>query len=114
MSCWHAPLARPLLQLSQVRGGPGTDEIDSGTLVCSTCGLVLIPVSNYVGANTSTNPGLSLAQRYQWAVMDTFDMFAPAYDQPLTEAEARAYMAGALGEIHREAALPLSLSGRRM
>jgi SAM-dependent methyltransferase len=42
----------------------------------------LIPVSNYVGANTYTNAGLSLRERYRWAVMDTFDMLAPAYDQP--------------------------------
>jgi uncharacterized protein YbaR (Trm112 family)/2-polyprenyl-3-methyl-5-hydroxy-6-metoxy-1,4-benzoquinol methylase len=42
----------------------------------------VIPVSNYVGVNTKTNPGLSLRQRYRWALMDTFDMLSPQYDEP--------------------------------
>lgn len=40
----------------------------------------VIPVANYVD-----DPELSWRQRYQWALMDTFDMLSPAYDQPQTE-----------------------------
>lgn len=42
-----------------------------------------IPVANYVHENR-----LSRDQRYAWAVLDTFDMLSPYYDQPMTEAEA--------------------------
>lgn len=42
-----------------------------------------IPVANYVH-----EPQLSLRQRYAWAILDTFDMLAPQYDQPLTQEEA--------------------------
>lgn len=41
-----------------------------------------IPVANYVD-----EPALSLRQRYQWALLDTFDMLAPQYDQPQTQQE---------------------------
>lgn len=41
----------------------------------------LIPVANYEGRLP-----LSRAQLEQWAVLDTFDMFSPAYDQPQTPA----------------------------
>jgi ubiquinone/menaquinone biosynthesis C-methylase UbiE len=44
----------------------------------------LIPVTNYVEMKE-----LNMKQRYQWAVLDTFDMLAPHFDQPLTEFEAR-------------------------
>lgn len=44
-----------------------------------------IPVANYVD-----DPELTWRQRYRWAVLDTFDMLSPAYDQPLTEHELRA------------------------
>jgi SAM-dependent methyltransferase len=37
----------------------------------------IIPVANYVD-----EPELRLQQRYQWAVLDTFDMLSPQYDQP--------------------------------
>ena len=40
----------------------------------------VIPVANYVGERQ-----LSLRQRYRWAVLDTFDMLAPAYDRPQTQ-----------------------------
>lgn len=39
-----------------------------------------IPIANYVGESQ-----LSLRQRYDWAVLDTFDMLAPQYDQPQTQ-----------------------------
>ena len=40
----------------------------------------IIPVANYVDGSD-----LSMRQRYQWAVLDTFDMLAPAYDSPMRE-----------------------------
>ena len=45
----------------------------------------LIPVANYVH-----EPSLSIRQRYQWAIMDTFDMLSPAFDSPQTQAEVEA------------------------
>ena len=44
----------------------------------------LIPVANYVD-----EPALSMRQRYEWAILDTFDMLSPAFDSPQTEAEAQ-------------------------
>lgn len=41
-----------------------------------------IPVANYVNETA-----LSREQRYAWAVLDTFDMLSPRYDEPMTEAE---------------------------
>lgn len=47
----------------------------------------LLPVANYV-----EEPQLTLRQRYQWAVLDTFDMLSPAYDAPQREASVRRYL----------------------
>ncbi len=44
----------------------------------------IIPIANYV-----YEPRLSSKQRYAWAVLDTFDMLAPAFDQPQTEPEVK-------------------------
>jgi ubiquinone/menaquinone biosynthesis C-methylase UbiE/uncharacterized protein YbaR (Trm112 family) len=75
----------------------------------------MIPVSNYVGVNTRTNGGLSMRERYRWAVMDTFDMLAPRYDQPLTFAEASAALTSAgVGEIRRTAPYGLCMEARRL
>jgi 2-polyprenyl-3-methyl-5-hydroxy-6-metoxy-1,4-benzoquinol methylase len=41
-----------------------------------------IPVANYVNERTLTR-----RQRYDWAVLDTFDMLSPQYDQPRTQQE---------------------------
>lgn len=46
----------------------------------------LIPVSNYTGVYP-----LSDAQLREWALLDTFDMWAPAYDQPQTLATVRSW-----------------------
>ena len=43
----------------------------------------MIPIANYVD-----NPRLTLRERYRWALMDTFDMLAPYYDQPMIQSEA--------------------------
>lgn len=45
--------------------------------------MFMIPVANYVD-----QPELTMRQRYDWAVLDTFDMLAPQYDQPQTENDA--------------------------
>lgn len=44
----------------------------------------VIPVANYV-----EKADLDVRQRYQWAVLDTFDMLAPAFDQPQREPDVR-------------------------
>ena len=49
-----------------------------------------IPVANYVN-----EPALTREQRYQWAVLDTFDMLSPEYDQPRTQAEIESALSGA-------------------
>jgi uncharacterized protein YbaR (Trm112 family)/ubiquinone/menaquinone biosynthesis C-methylase UbiE len=41
-----------------------------------------IPVANYVD-----DPELTWRQRYRWAILDTFDMLAPAFDTPQREDE---------------------------
>lgn len=44
----------------------------------------VIPYANHVGIKA-----LSTKQRYEWAILDTFDMLSPAYDSPMTENEVR-------------------------
>ncbi len=68
-----------------------------------------IPVANYVG-----DPELSIGQRYRWALLDTFDMLAPQYDQPQTEEEAtRALSKEGIEEIKRLHCGGLNLIGRK-
>jgi ubiquinone/menaquinone biosynthesis C-methylase UbiE len=68
-----------------------------------------IPVANYVHAAS-----LSRSQRYQWAVLDTFDMLAPRYDNPMTREEAeRALCAGGIVKLRRLENPGLNLVGER-
>lgn len=46
--------------------------------------MFIIPIANYVNESQLTRD-----QRYNWAILDTFDMLSPYYDQPMTELEAR-------------------------
>jgi SAM-dependent methyltransferase len=46
----------------------------------------LVPVANYHGVYE-----LDSQQLLDWAVLDTFDMFGPAYDQPQSEAAVRGW-----------------------
>jgi 2-polyprenyl-3-methyl-5-hydroxy-6-metoxy-1,4-benzoquinol methylase len=46
-----------------------------------------IPVANYVDEKS-----LSAKQRYDWAILDTFDMLSPQFDQPQNENEVRAVL----------------------
>jgi SAM-dependent methyltransferase len=74
----------------------------------------LIPVANYVGCNNQSNAGLSLGQRYRWAVLDTFDMLSPRYDQPQTQHEVQAVLVeGGMIDVQRTAPYALCLAGRK-
>jgi SAM-dependent methyltransferase/uncharacterized protein YbaR (Trm112 family) len=68
-----------------------------------------IPIANYVN-----EPRLSSEQRKAWAILDTFDMLAPAYDQPQTESEARtALLETGLSDIRRLPNPGLNLIGEK-
>jgi 2-polyprenyl-3-methyl-5-hydroxy-6-metoxy-1,4-benzoquinol methylase len=68
----------------------------------------LIPVANYVDLH------LSLRQRYRWALLDTFDMLAPAYDRPQRYEDLRHWLeAEAVTEIDRLPNPGLSIVGRK-
>jgi len=70
----------------------------------------LIPVANYVH-----EPALTWRQRYAWAVLDTFDMLAPYYDQPQTQQEVEQVLRGAgVGELTRLNNGGLNLIGRKL
>lgn len=57
----------------------------------------IIPVANYVHQKD-----LTLKERYRWAILDTFDMFSPAFDQPQTESEVETALSQAgITEISR-------------
>ena len=67
----------------------------------------LIPIANYVD-----QPALSWSQRYQWAIMDTFDALSPAFDQPQTRGEVEAALSrGGIVEVRESDRRGLSLVG---
>jgi len=68
----------------------------------------LIPIANYVH-----EPQLTRQQRYKWAILDTFDMLTPYYDQPMTEAEAMESLTEAGVEAKRTQQPGLNLVGVR-
>lgn len=68
-----------------------------------------IPVANYVD-----EAALSQKQRYEWAILDTFDMLSPEYDQPQTEREVVEVLAGQrIDEIRRLSNPGLNVIGRK-
>ena len=67
-----------------------------------------IPVANYVHEKQ-----LDRDQRYSWAILDTFDMLSPQFDQPMTESEAVQACAEAGIEVSRKTYAGLNLVGRR-
>jgi ubiquinone/menaquinone biosynthesis C-methylase UbiE/uncharacterized protein YbaR (Trm112 family) len=70
----------------------------------------ILPVANYVD-----NKELTRAQRYQWAIMDTFDMLSPAFDQPQTEKTVFATMTTChFTEIRRLPNPGLNLVGKKL
>ncbi len=59
--------------------------------------IFMIPYANYVHMRE-----LSMKQRYEWAILDTFDMLSPAYDKPMTEKTVRQILEkGAMKNIER-------------
>ncbi|HEV7643234.1 MAG TPA: methyltransferase domain-containing protein [Pyrinomonadaceae bacterium] len=69
----------------------------------------VIPVANYVGKTD-----LSRAQRYDWAILDTFDMLSPTFDQPQTQAETESALTGAgVTDIRRLPNAGLNLIGKK-
>lgn len=69
-----------------------------------------LPVANYV----QHAPSLSPSQRYQWAVLDTFDMLAPRYDRPMTRDQAeRVLSEGGIVKLQRLDNAGLNLVGER-
>ena len=69
----------------------------------------VLPVANYVEAKE-----LSLRQRYQWAILDTFDMLAPAYDKPQREDNVvKLLTARSICDIRRLPNAGLNLVGRK-
>ena len=69
----------------------------------------LIPIANYVH-----EPRLNKEQRYNWALLDTFDMLSPAFDQPQTEENARTALSQAgVSKIERLPNVGLNLIGRK-
>ena len=67
----------------------------------------MLPVANYVDFKE-----LSMRQRYQWAVLDTFDMLAPAYDNPQRHADVVGIMQERqISQIQRLANPGLNLIG---
>ena len=66
-----------------------------------------IPVANYTNERALTRQ-----QRYDWAVLDTFDMLSPQYDHPQTFEEAeRALTAAGIVELRRLSNAGLNVVG---
>jgi ubiquinone/menaquinone biosynthesis C-methylase UbiE/uncharacterized protein YbaR (Trm112 family) len=69
----------------------------------------VLPVANYVDARD-----LSIRQRYQWAILDTFDMLAPTYDSPQREPDVVRLLAErGVGDIRRLPNPGLNLVGTK-
>ncbi|HEY0659091.1 MAG TPA: methyltransferase domain-containing protein [Pyrinomonadaceae bacterium] len=67
----------------------------------------VIPVANYVHEKDLTRK-----QRYDWAILDTFDMLAPQFDQPQTQTEAEsALKQNGMTEVKRLPNRGLNLKG---
>jgi 2-polyprenyl-3-methyl-5-hydroxy-6-metoxy-1,4-benzoquinol methylase/uncharacterized protein YbaR (Trm112 family) len=66
-----------------------------------------IPVANYTNERA-----LTTGQRYDWAILDTFDMLSPQYDQPQTFEEVEAALSSAgIVELQRLANQGLDVAG---
>ena len=69
----------------------------------------MIPIANYVDEKDLTRK-----QRYDWAVLDTFDMLAPQFDQPQTQQEVEAVLEpNNISEIKRLPSPGLNLVGTK-
>lgn len=68
-----------------------------------------IPVANYVNESS-----LTWRQRYDWAILDTFDMLSPQYDQPQTQEDTERSLASeGIEDIKRLGNPGLNLIGRK-
>ncbi|MBX3265914.1 MAG: methyltransferase domain-containing protein [Acidobacteria bacterium] len=67
-----------------------------------------IPIANYVHETQLTRE-----QRYAWAILDTFDMLSPYYDQPMTEREAVESLDGSGITVTRTTQNGLNLVGSK-
>jgi len=71
--------------------------------------MFIIPVANYVDYSE-----LSLKQRYDWSILDTFDMLSPEYDYPQTQADVEAQLSSTgIIDIRRLNNGGLNLVGRK-
>lgn len=70
--------------------------------------MFVLPVANYVNEKQ-----LSHKQRYDWAILDTFDMLSPQFDQPMTESEAATALRSAGVEVKKNSDVGVNLVGRR-
>ena len=68
----------------------------------------VLPVGNY-----PSQTDLPRSVRYDQAVLDTFDMLAPRYDQPMTADEVRGAIQDLCGELRFTATRPVVVHGAR-
>lgn len=92
---WVRPLTRRLtqerlLQVIKVAMPPlfGLSEILFRIPGLGRVFQFVLPVANYVHDRDMT-----MRQRYQWAILDTFDMLAPAFDIPQRDRDVREILA---------------------
>jgi SAM-dependent methyltransferase len=112
---WVRPITKRLKKETLLRliegvmpfGFPVTDVLFRLPLV-GRIFMFLIPIANYVHEDRLTRD-----QRYAWAVLDTFDMLSPYYDQPMTEAEAAAALEQSDIRVRRGAGPGVNLVGER-
>ncbi|HEX2025655.1 MAG TPA: class I SAM-dependent methyltransferase, partial [Actinomycetota bacterium] len=69
----------------------------------------LIPVANYVEKDD-----LPRSIRYEEAILDTFDMLSPRYDNPVTLQEVVRGLAGLVDSIQYRSAVPVVIRGIRL
>jgi hypothetical protein len=79
--------------------------------VLGKVGRFLAPFATYT---TRERPGSTREQRYQEAVLDTFDMLAPRYDSPMTWREVDAVIRRAGAASWRfQTKIPVNVVGVR-
>jgi len=113
---WFRPVTRKMKKESLLRAvrsvmpvGFAVTDVLFRIPVLSKVFKFLIPIANYV-----EKKDLSRAERYDWAVLDTFDMLSPAFDQPQTQAEAEnALTAAGIAEIRRLPNPGVNLVGKK-
>lgn len=69
--------------------------------------MFVIPVANYVHEKQ-----LDRKQRYDWAILDTFDMLSPQFDLPMTEPEAASALRSAGLDSKRHSHHGLNIVGK--